>query len=88
MPSPRNSKKSDEKFKRWFLYLVAAGFIIAGINGMARTYCTTLPAGRHPDLIRSCLNLTSPGMYITDFLEVVIGIVLIYLEKLVQWRID
>jgi hypothetical protein len=78
--------RKEDRYKQLFLYLVGAGFIIAGLNSIIRTYCTTLSDTtiRHV-LIHECLLLTAPTAYLSSIIMVLIGIALLFIDRIAKW---
>ena len=78
--------KKEDKYKQIFLYLVGIGFVIAGLNSIIRTYCTTLvDVSLHHTLIHECLVLTAPTAYLSSVIVILIGLVLIFVDRIVEW---
>lgn len=90
MPKRKNTRRAqskDDKFKKTFVWLIGVAFIIVGLNGAVRTYCSSLPGLAHPHIIHACLVFTAPGLYLADIATIIIGIVIIFLEQILNWII-
>jgi hypothetical protein len=79
----------ENKYKQLFLYLVGIAFLISGINDWIRTYCLSLPEnGLHPGLVHGCLIFTAPLAYLDGFALIVVGLVILFLNRIVDWLVS
>jgi len=81
------SQHREDRFKKILVFLIGIAFIISGVNGGVRTYCLTLPGLNHPKLVHDCLAYTTPGAYVASVATILIGVIIIFLDSLLNWLI-
>ena len=82
------SKKAGNRedfYKKFTIILIGIAFVVDGASAIIRTYCTLLPGGLHPSLIHTCLELTAPLQYLGGVAIVVIGIFIIFIDRIIDW---
>lgn len=76
-------QRKPEKSMSILIILIAISFIISGGNGIIRTFCVSQPNIGH--IIHSCIVLTTPLSYLGSIIILVIGVLILLLDRISLW---
>jgi hypothetical protein len=74
-----------DKLKNLVWVAVGLAFVISGANGILRTYCLNQSSARH--VIHLCIVSTTPVAYLGSITVLLIGVFLLFFEKIFDWML-
>ena len=84
----------EEKFKNAYMVLIGIGFLIAGVGGVARTLLTNSDLTHlnslvlvHPIVYNFTLNLTLSLALLQNMMLVIIGVLLVFYDRILGWLV-